>query len=337
MRDPSIVRGPDGLFHMVWTSGWTDRCIGYSESADLVNWSRQDSIFVMKNEPKARNCWAPEIFYDEISSNYIIIWSTTIPGKFNETAATCDNSYNHRLYYVTSKDCKTFSDTKLFYNPGFNCIDGFIIRNDRKYILVFKDETCSPAAKNFRIATADSITGPYGNLSKVLPTGSDWVEGPSLIKRGNEWLLYYDLYRNSRYGIRKSADLITWNSVSDNMVKPSGARHGTVFSATGLILDNSTAGFHFETTGNKAVSSNSKDNVPTVTILKNQLVISADPNVFNSVQLFSLDGKSIFTCKIKKYKTIMYKSDMSRTMTANSMYFLIYSGANQKYNSKLIW
>ena len=28
MRDPSICRGPDGLFHMVWTTSWNDRIIG---------------------------------------------------------------------------------------------------------------------------------------------------------------------------------------------------------------------------------------------------------------------------------------------------------------------
>ena len=27
MRDPSICQGPDGTFHMVWTSSWTDRII----------------------------------------------------------------------------------------------------------------------------------------------------------------------------------------------------------------------------------------------------------------------------------------------------------------------
>ena len=30
MRDPSICQAPDGTFHMVWTSSWTDRIIGLS-------------------------------------------------------------------------------------------------------------------------------------------------------------------------------------------------------------------------------------------------------------------------------------------------------------------
>src|SRR5688572_19047680 len=44
MRDPCIIRGGDGNFHMVWTTGWTDRYIGYASSTDLVNWSTQRTI-----------------------------------------------------------------------------------------------------------------------------------------------------------------------------------------------------------------------------------------------------------------------------------------------------
>ena len=64
MRDPSICQGPDGTFHMVWTSSWHDRIIGYASSRDLVHWSRQKAIPVMMHEPEAHNCWAPELFYD---------------------------------------------------------------------------------------------------------------------------------------------------------------------------------------------------------------------------------------------------------------------------------
>ena len=35
MRDPSILRGPDGMFHMVWTVSWTDHSIGVAHSRDL--------------------------------------------------------------------------------------------------------------------------------------------------------------------------------------------------------------------------------------------------------------------------------------------------------------
>src|SRR5688572_18652842 len=65
MRDPSIVQGKDGLFHMVWTVSWGERGIGYSSSADLINWTQQQYIPVMEHEEGTRNCWAPELFYDD--------------------------------------------------------------------------------------------------------------------------------------------------------------------------------------------------------------------------------------------------------------------------------
>lgn len=337
MRDPSIVRGPDGLFHMVWTSGWNDRCIGYAKSPDLINWSDQDSIFVMKNEPTARNCWAPEIFYDDISSRYIIVWSTTIPGRFPETSATCDNGNNHRLYYVTSKDCKTFSETKLFYDPKFNCIDGFIIRNENQYMLVFKDETCSPAAKNFRIASSDSPTGPYGKLSDVLPTGSNWVEGPSIVKRDNEWLLYYDIYTKGSYGIRKSKNMADWEYVSDNMTKPAGARHGTVFPISNLILDNSPAGFHFKTTANKNTFCEHLKNIPSINRINNSIIINTDPNIFNYLRIYSLQGKSIINRKINNKRIVITRENLFKNGKYNSIYLFACSGKNRKYHSTVIW
>ena len=55
MRDPSICQAPDGTFHMVWTSSWTDRIIGYASSRDLIHWSEQQAIPVMMHEPTAHN------------------------------------------------------------------------------------------------------------------------------------------------------------------------------------------------------------------------------------------------------------------------------------------
>src|SRR5258708_30222468 len=65
MLDPCVTRGPDGTFHMVWTSGWTENDIGYASTRDFINWSDEKEIPVMAHEPKVRNSWAPEITYDE--------------------------------------------------------------------------------------------------------------------------------------------------------------------------------------------------------------------------------------------------------------------------------
>ena len=56
MRDPCVTKGPDGMFHMVWTTSWNGKGIGYASSKDLVHWSVQQNIPVMADEPSTLNC-----------------------------------------------------------------------------------------------------------------------------------------------------------------------------------------------------------------------------------------------------------------------------------------
>jgi sucrose-6-phosphate hydrolase SacC (GH32 family) len=115
MRDPCVIRGADGKFHMVWTVSWNENGIGYASSTDLIHWSDQQYLPVMQHEPGVLNCWAPEIFYDADSKTYMIYWASTIPGRFPKTDSSGDGKYNHRMYYVTTKDFKTISRTKILY------------------------------------------------------------------------------------------------------------------------------------------------------------------------------------------------------------------------------
>ncbi len=242
MRDPCIIRGADGKYHMVWTVSWNDRGIGYASSADLINWSDQKLIPVMGHEPTARNCWAPEVFYDKSSKNYIIFWSTTIPGLFPETEAMADRGWDHRMYYVTTRDFETFSETKEFYNHGFNVIDGSLVEHNRTYYLFLKDETRYPPQKNIRLATASSVEGPYTAASEPI-TGDYWAEGPTAIKIGEEWVVYFDKYMDHRMGAVSSPDLQNWTDISDSIIFPEGTRHGTVLKVSRKVLDKLLAHF----------------------------------------------------------------------------------------------
>jgi hypothetical protein len=244
IRDPSILRGPDGVYHMVWTCSWEDHGIGYADSKDLIHWSAERFLPLMENEPTARNCWAPELFYDEAGAQFLIVWATTIPGKYPETDGQDANprnnnpGYNHRLYYVTTKDFQTFSPAALFYNPGFNCIDPAIFQDDARYVLVFKDETNKPfpVQKNLKLAFADHAEGPYGAPTGPI-TGPAWAEGPTPMKIGDRWFIYFDEYTSHRYGLVVSTDLQKWTDISDQLVVPNGIRHGTVFHAPKEDID----------------------------------------------------------------------------------------------------
>jgi len=236
MRDPCIIRTKDGTFHMVWTAGWTERGIGYASSKDLVNWSEQKYIEVMAKEPTARNTWAPEIIYDEKGKKFLIFWSTTIPGKFPETEAQAESKYNHRIYSTTTKDFISFSETRLFYEPGFNVIDATIQKNGKGYVMFLKDETVVPPQKNIRTAISASLHGPYPKASEPI-TGKYWAEGPTAVKIGKSWYVYFDKYREKKYGAVVSDDLNVWVDISEKVTFPDGARHGTVLEVDEKILE----------------------------------------------------------------------------------------------------
>lgn len=235
MRDPCIIRGQDGLFHMVWTVSWQDKGIGHASSTDLVHWSEQQFLPVMAQEAGARNCWAPEITYDAGTKSYLIYWATTVTGQFPETQSTADSGYNHRIYATSTKDFKTYTPTALLYEPGFNVIDATIQPDGKRYVMFLKDETREPAQKNLRVAFSDRLAGPYGKASAPI-TGNYWAEGPTALKLGKEWLVYFDKYRDHRYGAVKSSDLKSWTDVSDKITVPKGLRHGTVFRVTAKEL-----------------------------------------------------------------------------------------------------
>jgi len=214
---------------------WGEKGIGYSSSKDLVHWTEQRYIPVMEHEANARNCWAPELFYDKATQQYYIFWSTTIPGRFTNGE---EQKYNHRLYFTTTKDFNSFVKTSLFYDEGFSVIDAAIINVGKKYFMFLKDETDKPNTpeKNIRIATSDKAEGPYTAPGKAI-TGPYWAEGPTPVKINEKWFVYFDKYTEHKYGVVVSTDLLHWTDESDKISMPQGIRHGTAFEVSKKVID----------------------------------------------------------------------------------------------------
>jgi hypothetical protein len=225
MRDPSIARGPDGTFHLVWTTGWWDKGIGIAHSKDLIDWSPQQFLPVMADKADAQNCWAPEIFYDEDNRRYLIFWATTM-------VRTPDAS--HRIYYTETTDFVTYSPAKILYDDGFSVIDAVIVKSGPgRFTMIMKDETALPSPKkHLRMAEASRADGPYSPASP--PISVDWVEGPSVVRTANAWIVYYDEYTRRRYGALQSRDLKTWQPV-EGLSFPRGVRHGSAFEVDGAV------------------------------------------------------------------------------------------------------
>lgn len=225
MRDPSVVQGPDGTFHLVWTTEWKGgNGFGYASSKDLHKWSEQKYIPIMAHEPSVVNVWAPELFYDDVEQQFIIIWASTLPFRFEKGIEDEDN--NHRMYYTTTRDFENFSPAKLFFDPGFSVIDAVIVKADTgKYVLVLKDNT--RPHRNIKVAFADRATGPYTNVSA--PFTESFTEGPTVTKVDDDWLIYFDVYQSKKYGAVRTKDFKSFERIDSLVDVPIGHKHGTIF------------------------------------------------------------------------------------------------------------
>lgn len=232
LRDPSLSRGPDGVFHLVWTTGWRgDQGFGCASSRDLIHWSEQKFIPVMTSEPTAVNVWAPELYYDNHDKQFIIVWASTIPGRYPEKLEATNN--NHRLYFTTTRNFKTFAPEKLFFDPGFSVIDAFILKDAGSYVLVHKDNT--RPMLNVRVAFGESPLGPWHDVSE--PLTEKFTEGPCALKVGDDWLIYFDAYREKIYGALRTRDFKAFTNITKEVSFPEGHKHGTALVVPREILD----------------------------------------------------------------------------------------------------
>ena len=137
---------------------------------------------------------------------------------------------------MTTRDWKSFSEPRLFFDPGFSSIDSTIIKDGSRWIMIFKDERKNPAVKRLRLAFADSPCGPWTGVTE--PFTRDWIEGPSAVKIGAEWWLYFDHYRKPRgYGAIRTVDWKTFKDVSEEVSFPEDHRHGTVVAIPAKVAD----------------------------------------------------------------------------------------------------
>jgi hypothetical protein len=125
--------------------------------------------------------------------------------------------------YASSKDL-----IRLFLDPGFSVIDAVIVKRGTKdYVLVLKDNT--RPNRNLRVAFSDSPLGPYTNISDTFTR--QYTEGPTVIKKNNEWLIYFEAYREKVFGVVKTSDFKSFTDISNEITLPTEHKHGTIFKA----------------------------------------------------------------------------------------------------------
>ena len=221
-RDPSFARGPDGTFHLTWTTGGNG--FGHAVSTDLETWENSKCVKINRGPLAGRNAntWAPEVYYDEGRGEFVVVFSTAT------------EQWDFRGYYVTTTDFETFSLPELLLDPHDDLyeIDAALLQANGLYYTFTKIEDLNAAAPGggkdgVHYATAPTLEGPWTSLTPTRLPGLDSNdEGPSPVRVGDAWVVYYD----HTPGLRavRSTDLETWENVSDELTPPADFRHGTV-------------------------------------------------------------------------------------------------------------
>lgn len=224
MRDPSIHHGKDGIYRMVWTTGWKGKGIGYASSTDLLHWSQQTLIPVGAKIDSSSNCWAPEIFYDDKRKQYMIYWSSNV-GEWSKQGS------EGRIYYVTTKDFNHFSDPMVLFKNGFPAggeagndgpIDAYIYKDKNRYLLFYKKDV-NTKVPNLYYRAGKTATGPWEEENSPL-TPSTGDEGPSVQIINGRYCVFTDPAESEFAYMFSSRDWINWTrSVTDLRMS-----HGTV-------------------------------------------------------------------------------------------------------------
>ncbi len=255
LRDPFIIRSPEGdKFYQIATDlriygngDWDgsqrrgSKSIMVWESTDLVNWT--DQRLVKVSPDTAGNTWAPEAYYDKGLGAYVVFWASKLYAA-NDPDHT-GNTYN-KMMYATTRDFVTFSEPKVWVDPGYSVIDSTITEHNGTYYRFTKDErnngSSTPCSKFIIEQKSDSILDlDYDFVADCIGKGSiSQGEGPTIFKSNTEekWYLFIDEFGGRGYIPFESTDLAAgkW-TMSTNYALPAHPRHGTVLPVTRAEYD----------------------------------------------------------------------------------------------------
>ena len=237
LRDPFIGVGPDGLFHLLATDGWTSPYIVHAVSPDLRTWSDQVLVPVMADVAGAHNAWAPEFFFDPDDGVYHLLWSSVVEPETTAEGRDWQNvGQEHRIWHCTTEDFVRYSPAALFFDPGYSVIDATVTRSGDRFMMAFKDERgINDPSTSHKHILVTTFARPGGRFSRPTgPVSPAAVEGPCFFRRGDEWILLFDHYLEGRYGAASSRDGIEW--VPAEIALPVGTRHASVLTVSQKYL-----------------------------------------------------------------------------------------------------
>ena len=257
----SSAQGPNGCYFLVGNQSDADPLIRFWVSSDLIRWAPygtyRPELSGIAGLPKAmQRIGAPKLYFDKPSGQFLLSWHTpNVPGSDKDPERYWASQ---RTLYVLSKDLKRFDAApRRLFDWDMATIDTIIQPNPAGgYCAVVKDERYPSydwtTGKTVRISCAKSLLGPYPVPDA--PVSPNFREAPTLIRSPDEreWLLYYEQYAGTGYGLSKARRLEgPWYQVSGNTgvaawnryEMPAGVRHGSMIQISRKEHDALVAAF----------------------------------------------------------------------------------------------
>ena len=249
LRDPHVLRAPDGWFYMVNTDmksaeGWaSNRGMVLMKSRDLINWKHSTVHFPDKYKGKnfanVTRVWAPETIWDE---NHVNKDGSKGRPLVYYSLLTNDGTiaYDKVFFNYANEDFTDLEgDPQHFFDRGKSTIDMDIVYNpvDKLYHGFYKNEgdggICKVQAQT--LTSADGKAPTWYNRTGALQQTNEAVEGAGVFKLINQnmCVMMYDCYNNGHYQFTSSSDLKTFKFIQNTETKGAFTpRHGTVLPLT---------------------------------------------------------------------------------------------------------
>ncbi|MEV6543049.1 family 43 glycosylhydrolase [Streptomyces sp. NPDC051665] len=297
LRDPFVIRSPKGdKFYLIATDlrmyqnssgSWDDvqrhgsKSVMIWESTDLVHWTDQRLVKVAPDN--AGNTWAPEAYWDDSLGEYVVFWASKLYA--DDDPDHTGSTYN-RMMYATTKDFRTFSDPKVWDDPGYSVIDSTVVKYKDTYYRYTKDErdpsSSSPCSKFITGEKSTSLTSPsYDFVSECIGSGAiERGEGPTVFKSNTEkkWYLFVDEYGLRGYVPFETTDLDSgkWTPSTDYQL-PASPRHGTVLPVTQAEYDRLLAAYPATPTSVVDATAGGQKGYAVVTEASSKVVLPMQP------------------------------------------------------------
>jgi hypothetical protein len=229
IRDPHLMRGPDGAFYLTLTDlhifaqreglrstewerpgeqySWgNNRNMIFMKSYDLINWTHA-RVTIDKLFPAFANAgcsWAPETIYDPVAKKMMVYFTTRL-----------GNGPNFMVYSYANAAFDTLTaKPEILFNypkPNVNTIDADITKVGDKYQMFY---VAHDNPGGLRWAQSDRINAGYSYDPRPVTSEKAASEAPHLWRRHgtNRYVLMYDVFgiKPNNMGFTETTDFKTF-------------------------------------------------------------------------------------------------------------------------------